>query len=66
MVRLYKDRCNGCGVCIFECGRYVYDFDADKYIVNPRRNKDCINCFACQYACPTGAIEIRIPLRPQV
>lgn len=53
-------KCNGCGICIYQCGMYVLEFDADRYKARVAKPKDCIDCFFCVGVCPENAIGLVI------
>ncbi|MBI2303356.1 MAG: 4Fe-4S ferredoxin [Chloroflexi bacterium] len=59
-VQVDKSLCNGCGICLFQCGAYVFDFSPQEYRALPARNRHCVNCFACVAKCPQRAIAIRL------
>ncbi len=58
VAKIHKAKCNGCGFCIFACGKYALDFDTASNKAYLARSKDCIDCYFCTYACPRGAITI--------
>lgn len=58
--RIYKDRCNGCGICIFQCGAICFGFDAAGYKAYVSNGKACTDCFICQEMCPVNAIAVRV------
>lgn len=66
-VALDWDICVGDGVCIDVCPVSLYDWAESPGHPNgerksdPAREKDCIQCLACQMNCPTGAILISAP-----
>lgn len=59
------DVCTGDGVCIEVCPVALYDWaetpghptSAKKS--DPAREKECIQCLACETQCPTQAIKIK-------
>ncbi|MFQ5456278.1 MAG: 4Fe-4S dicluster domain-containing protein [Nitrospirota bacterium] len=61
-----KKRCCGClgfeePKCVQACPGNLISLDSSirkSYIASPR---DCWDCMSCVKACPTGAIEIRLP-----
>jgi len=61
------DVCTGDGVCIEVCPVNVFDWaDAPGHPVSekksdPTREKDCIQCLACETQCPSQAIKITPP-----
>jgi NAD-dependent dihydropyrimidine dehydrogenase PreA subunit len=52
-------KCDGCGICIFVCGKYVFSVRASDHKVIPKKAKECVNCFMCQDSCRIGAIAIK-------
>jgi len=61
------DVCVGDGVCIDVCPVSLYDWGEAKghsmseKKSDPAREKDCIQCLACEMQCPTLAIKITPP-----
>ena len=58
------DVCVGDGVCIDVCPVSLYDWGATpggEKRSDPAREKDCIQCLACETQCPTQAIKITPP-----
>jgi len=51
--------CISCGNCVFMCGRRVLKIRLDSDKSYPAKAKDCIDCFICTYACPTGSITVK-------
>ena len=58
--RIDPERCDGCGVCIYECGKYVLALDVETDQAFMRKGRTCVDCFLCEMACPCGAIEMKI------
>ena len=58
------DSCIGDGVCIDVCPVSLYDWaDSPGHPLSerksdPAREKDCIQCLACEMQCPAAAIKI--------
>ncbi|MEM2995674.1 MAG: ferredoxin family protein [Candidatus Bathyarchaeia archaeon] len=61
------DFCIGCGTCIEVCPANVFEWaDAPKHPASekksdPAREKDCIQCLACEASCPVQTIKITLP-----
>ena len=56
-LRINRDWCKGCGICVALCPKKVLELDAgDKAVVV--RKEDCICCRLCELRCPDLAIEI--------
>jgi NAD-dependent dihydropyrimidine dehydrogenase PreA subunit len=59
--------CTGDGICIDVCPVSLFDWaDAPSHPTSekksdPAREKDCIQCLACETQCPTQAIKITPP-----
>jgi len=52
------EKCNGCGECLFQCGVYVFEFNARLYRARVKRGADCVECFICENTCPAHAITV--------
>ncbi len=57
-IKINYDKCDGCGLCIFECGMNLFAFDAKQDRVVLHNTKECVECFICEYRCPEGAIAL--------
>ena len=61
------DVCVGDGVCIDVCPVSLYEWAetpgnaSSEKKSDPAREKDCIQCLACELQCPTQAIKITPP-----
>ncbi|HZW57966.1 MAG TPA: ferredoxin family protein [Nitrososphaerales archaeon] len=55
-----RARCDGCGICVFECGVHVFGMILDKDVAYPANPKACVDCFICEVACPEDAIRIKV------
>jgi len=50
--------CIGCGICVLNCGRNVYQFDYEKNVAVVARPLNClVGCTTCQNTCPQHAIS---------
>lgn len=56
--KINHSKCDLCGKCIFQCGKYVFEADLDKEKILYRNAKRCIDCFICMLICPNEAISI--------
>lgn len=55
-LKLFPDKCTGCGICIEVCPRVVFAMkDKKVYLVNSDR---CIECGACARNCQFGALSV--------
>jgi NAD-dependent dihydropyrimidine dehydrogenase PreA subunit len=53
-------KCTGCGLCLYECGSLVFDFDSARYQAVVAHNQFCVDCFICQDTCPEHAITVKV------
>lgn len=66
-VAVDQDVCNGDEICVSVCPVSVFDMiDSPGHPTSakksdPAREKDCIQCLACESQCPTQAIKITPP-----
>jgi len=56
-LRLDKDKCTGCGMCIDVCPHAVFDMNGRKALISDR--DACMECGACAQNCPVEAIAVR-------
>ena len=57
-IKIDPNKCDGCGICVYDCGANVIHFNNKKDKVFPLGNKFCVNCFLCELVCPEKAIEV--------
>ncbi|MFH0848938.1 MAG: 4Fe-4S binding protein [archaeon] len=66
-VAVDHDLCNGDEICASVCPVNVFDIidtpdnPVSKKKSDPTREKDCIQCLACETQCPTQAIKVTPP-----
>ena len=53
--KVLADKCTGVGKCAEVCPMNVFDIVDGKAVV--ARPNDCIECHACENACPNSAIK---------
>ena len=52
IIRIDKEKCNGCGACADGCPVGAISEGDGKYEINA---DECISCGACADTCPVGA-----------
>ncbi|MFX1456664.1 MAG: HgcAB-like fusion protein [Promethearchaeota archaeon] len=57
-IRLEREECIGCKVCIDVCPRNLYEFNLDDKKVDLHNPENCINCNACVRRCLAHCLEI--------
>ncbi|MFW9895246.1 MAG: HgcAB-like fusion protein [Candidatus Thorarchaeota archaeon] len=57
-IRLEREKCIGCKVCIDVCPRNLYEFNLDDKKVELHNPENCINCNACVRRCLAHCLEI--------
>ena len=58
-LRIDKDLCTGCGICIEHCP--LDCLRADENGKPYMEYNDCWYCSVCEHECPTKAIKIELP-----
>ncbi|MFV0438549.1 MAG: ferredoxin family protein [Desulfopila sp.] len=56
-LRINRDWCKGCGICVSFCPKQVLELDEMGKVVC-RRPEDCICCRMCELRCPDLAIDV--------
>ncbi len=56
-LKINRDWCKGCGICIAFCPKKVLELDAGEKAVAVRP-EECICCRMCELRCPDLAIEV--------
>jgi len=56
-IKVDAKKCDGCGICINVCPVNVFELKNKKSV--PVREKDCIECRACEVSCPKKAITVQ-------
>jgi tetrahydromethanopterin S-methyltransferase subunit A len=59
-LKIYEDRCSGCGICVDTCPQRVFASRriGDMKIAMPVAEKECSGCRTCEQKCPERAIEV--------
>ena len=56
-LKVYLERCKGCGICVEFCPKKVLEVsELEKVVV--MREQDCIKCKQCEMRCPDFAIFV--------
>lgn len=58
LIKIYEDRCTGCGTCVSVCKDFSLIIKDGKVGINPTPIFGCIGCGHCMAVCPADAIEI--------
>ncbi|MCF8038564.1 MAG: ferredoxin family protein [Desulfohalobiaceae bacterium] len=56
-LRVNRNWCKGCGICVYFCPKDVLEIDKDDKS-SPVRPNDCIVCGFCERLCPDLAITV--------
>ncbi|MBU0994082.1 MAG: 4Fe-4S binding protein [Proteobacteria bacterium] len=56
-LRINRDWCKGCGICVHFCPKEVLDLDQEDKAV-PVKPDQCICCMMCEMRCPDLAIDV--------
>ncbi len=64
-VRIDRDRCKGCGLCVNNCPQSVLEMSKEinakgYFYSSPVRQHHCIGCRICAIVCPDVAIEVAV------
>lgn len=55
-LKLDREKCTGCGICLQVCPRAVFEMNDQKAFI---KDKDaCMECGACAKNCPSNAISV--------
>ena len=58
-LKLYSNRCKGCGICVNFCPKKVLEVtELEKCAVIKGKEKECIKCGQCELRCPDYAIFV--------
>jgi 2-oxoglutarate ferredoxin oxidoreductase subunit delta len=56
-IKINRDMCKGCGICIAFCPQGVFNLNQDEKAVASHAKK-CNACGMCELRCPDMAIEV--------
>jgi len=56
-IKINKDWCKGCNLCVAFCPRNVLAIGKDR-MAEPVKEDDCTGCLICEYKCPDFAITV--------
>ncbi len=54
-IKVKKEWCKGCGICVYFCPKKCIELDS-KHKIEMARPNDCIKCGQCEQRCPDFAI----------
>ncbi len=57
-VKINREWCKGCGICVAFCPKEALEMDADDKAVWAHP-ENCISCGLCELRCPDIAIELQ-------
>ena len=55
-LKLYEEKCNGCGMCVKVCPHDVFELSRGK--AHLIRRDYCMECGACALNCPVQAVTV--------
>jgi len=61
-IKVDHELCNKCKSCYEVCPLDVFGFDDNNDVITVEYPEECWYCGACVFDCPTGAIDIELPL----
>ena len=64
-IRIDRDRCTGCKICVHSCFVDVLRWDEQEEAPIVAYPEDCVWCLSCEAECPEQCIEV-IPTFPYV
>lgn len=56
-LKLYEEKCTGCGMCLNVCPHSVFEIRQGKCQIIAKDS--CMECGACMINCPFAAIEVK-------
>lgn len=62
-VKIKKDKCKNCGLCMLHCPRNCLELSSGLnkrgvHFIQVKQDVECIGCGACFLMCPDACIEI--------
>ncbi len=55
-IKIDRDQCTGCGLCVADCLRHVLEVQDSKAVV---LSDDCLKCGHCLAVCPANAVRMK-------